>query len=56
MAVRSWLGRATAVAQVTTVAITGNDAATTYKLTVGGLVISVTGAGSADGFIAKFGP
>jgi hypothetical protein len=40
-----WRGIATAVAQVTTVQITGYDAATTYKLTVGGQVVSTVGTG-----------
>jgi hypothetical protein len=40
-----WLGTATAVQQVTTVQITGYDVATSYKVTVGGQVISVVGQG-----------
>jgi hypothetical protein len=42
----SWVGGiATAVAQVTTVQITGYDVATTYKITVGSVVISTVGTG-----------
>ena len=47
MANRYWIGGAPAVAQVSTVQITGNDASTTYKLTVGSITVSCTGAGSA---------
>lgn len=43
MATRTWLGKATAVAQVTTVQITAYDAATTYILTVGGETVSTDG-------------
>lgn len=42
-----YVGKATAVAQVTTVQITAYDAATTYKLTVGGVVISAAGVTDA---------
>ncbi len=44
----NWLGTADAVAQVTETQITANDAATTYKVTIGGQVESVTGAASAS--------
>lgn len=40
-------GDAAAVAEVATVQVTGNDAATTYKLTLNGKTVSTTGAGSA---------
>ena len=39
-----WTGTATAVAQVGTVQITGNDAATTYILTVGSRTVSCAGS------------
>lgn len=42
-----WRGTATAVAQVDTCQITAYDAATTYKLTVGGVVVSAVGNTSA---------
>lgn len=48
MATKYWLGVADAVAQVSTVQITAYDGATTYKLTVGGVEISVTGDTDAD--------
>lgn len=48
MATKYWLGVADAVAQVSTVQITAFDASTTYKLTVGGVEISVTGDTDAD--------
>jgi len=41
-----FLGTADAVAQVDTVQITADDAATTYKLTVGGQTISTAGTGT----------
>jgi len=41
-----WRGDAAKVAQVSTVTITGFDAATTYKLTINGKVVSVLGTGS----------
>lgn len=47
MATRYWIGGGTAVAQVSTVQITGYDVATTYKLTVGHLVISTVGTGGS---------
>ena len=40
-----WVGGAVAVAQVVTVALTAYDGATTYKLTVGGVVVSAVGTG-----------
>ncbi len=48
MASMRWKGAAQAVAQVTTVAITGYDAATTYTLTVGSKSVSTIAAGSAN--------
>lgn len=45
MADNYWKGGAAAVAQVTTIQITGYDAATTYKITVGAVVISTVGTG-----------
>lgn len=48
MATRTWLGTAAAVAQVSTVQVTAYDAATTYKLTVNGNVISTIAAGSVN--------
>lgn len=44
MATKYWIGGAPAVAQVGTVQITAGDATTTYKLTVGGKVVSYTGS------------
>lgn len=49
MADRVFLGIAAAVAQVTTVQITGYDAATSYSLTVGGLAVTVPGTTDAAG-------
>ena len=46
MATTYWLGTATAVAQVDTVQITADDAATTYILTVGGKTITTAGSGT----------
>lgn len=43
MAKKYWLGTASPVAQVDTVQITAYDAATTYKLTVGGVEVSAIG-------------
>jgi hypothetical protein len=45
MATKYFIGNATSVAQVTSVQITGYDVATTYKITVGGVVISTVGTG-----------
>lgn len=45
MATHRWLGQTVAVAQTATVQITAYDAATTYKLTVGGVVVSTVGTG-----------
>lgn len=45
MATRSWRGDAPAVAMVVTVQITGYDAATTYKITINGKVVSTVGTG-----------
>jgi len=47
MAKKYWIGGAAAVAQVVTIQITVNDAATTYTVTIGGLAVSV--AGNAGG-------
>jgi hypothetical protein len=47
MASMRWKGAAQAVAQVTTVAISGYDAATTYTLSVGTKSVSTIAAGSA---------
>ena len=52
MADKYWLGIATEVAQIDTVQINGYDAATTYKLTVGGFVISVLGDTDVNGTAA----
>ncbi len=41
-----WRGDAPAVAQVSTATITGDDATTTYKITINGKVVSVLGTGS----------
>jgi len=46
MAVQRWRGDAPAVAQVATVTITGDDAATTYKITINGKVVSALGSGT----------
>lgn len=52
MATRYWLGRVQPRAQVVTVTVTAYDAATTYKITIGVNVVSVTGdtdtAGTAE--------
>lgn len=47
MAIHRWLGQTPAVAQVATVQITGYDVTTTYKLTVGGVVVSTVGTGGS---------
>jgi hypothetical protein len=52
MATNYWKGGAAAVAQVATVEITGYDAGTTYKLTVGGIVVSVVGSGGTPTTVA----
>lgn len=44
-----WISGAAAVAQVGTIQITGYDATTTYKVTIGGVVVSVLGTTDADG-------
>jgi len=41
-----WKGTADAVAQVSTIQITADDAATTYKVTIGGVEVSCSGAGT----------
>ncbi len=41
-----WRGDAVPVAQVSTATITGDDATTTYKITINGKVVSVLGTGS----------
>lgn len=46
MATLRWRGDAPAIAQVDTVEITGHDAATTYKLTINGKVVSKVGQGT----------
>ena len=46
MATLYWLGTADAVAQSSTVQITGDDAATTYTITIGGHAVSVAGSGT----------
>jgi hypothetical protein len=43
-----WLGQAVAVAQVTTIQVTAYAVGTTYKITVGGVVISTIAAGSVN--------
>ena len=48
MASNYWVGGAIAVAQVSTAQVTGYDVATTYKLTIGTVVISTIAAGSAN--------
>lgn len=45
MATHRFTGAATAVAQVATVQVTAYDAATTYRLTVGGVIVSTVGTG-----------
>ena len=52
MATIVWQGGAASIAQVDTVQITGYDAGTTYKLTVGDKTVSVTGTTDADGTAA----
>jgi hypothetical protein len=47
-----WKGKAPAVAQVSTVQVTGYDASTSYRLTVGGIVIAVNGTTDANGTAA----
>jgi hypothetical protein len=49
MATKYWLGTATAVAQIDTVQITAYDAATTYKITIGGVEVSTIGTTDANG-------
>lgn len=46
MATKYWEGTAPAVAQVSTIQITADDAATTYTVTIGGEAVSVSGAGT----------
>ena len=43
-----WIGGADAVSQVATTQITAFDAATTYKVTIGGITVSVAGDTDAD--------
>lgn len=52
MADNYFIGAAPAVAQVVTIAITGYDAATTYRITVGGKIISVVGSGGSTSTVA----
>jgi len=49
MAVKRFLPRAVAVAQVGTIRITAYDAGTTYKITIGGVTVSVLGTTDAAG-------
>ncbi len=46
MAAKFFTGKAKAVAQVDTVQITADDAATTYTITIGGVSVSVAGSGT----------
>jgi len=46
MPTKYWLGTADAVAQVDTVQVTADDAATTYMITIGGVDVSVSGTGT----------
>ena len=46
MATKYWLGTAVGVAQVDTVQITADDAATTYEITINDVVVSVLGSGT----------
>lgn len=48
MSDRYWIGGAPAVAQKTTIQVTGYDVATTYKVTVGGIIISTIAGGSVN--------
>ena len=43
-----WTGGAQPIAQVSTVTVTGDDATTTYKVTINGRVVSVLGSGADD--------
>lgn len=52
MATNYWKGGATAVAQISTIAVTAYDAATTYKITIGGIVVSVVGSGGTTTTVA----
>ena len=52
MATLFWRGDAPAVAQVSTVAITAYDVATTYKLTINGKTVSVVGSGGTTTTVA----
>ena len=47
MATVTWVGAAPTVPQVDTVTVTGNDASTSYRLTVNGKTVAVGGAASA---------
>ena len=49
MANNLWKGDAAAVAQVVTIQVTGYDAATTYRITIGNKVVSVLGTTDAAG-------
>ena len=46
MANKYWVGGAEAVKQVTTAQVTADDAATTYKVTIGGVTVSTAGSGT----------
>jgi len=48
MATKYWLGVADPVAQVATVQITAFDAATTYRISIGGVIVSVPGNTNAN--------
>jgi len=48
MANNAWLGRQKKTAQITTVQVTAYDAATTYRLTIGGIIISTIAQGSVN--------
>lgn len=48
MATKRWRGTATAVKQVSTITITAFDAATTYKVTIGGVEITQVGTTDAN--------
>lgn len=52
MATKYWLGSASAVAQVSTIQITAYSASTTYKVTIGGVSVSVVGSGGTVNTVA----
>ena len=49
MASKYWVGGAPAVAQVAQATVTGYDGGTTYKVAIGGVVVSVVGSVDANG-------